>query len=101
MKEAKFQSAQAELQALYSRVFDGSTEGVLRFLTLRPLINPPFSAFPEDDRLEYELIASIRKHEQAQAKVNAESRTAELLARAAGAMSSSHQSGIEALANAS
>jgi len=56
----------------------------------------PFSAFPEDDRLEYELIATIRKHEQAQGKVNAESRAAELLARAGQALSVSHQSGVQA-----
>ena len=97
--EAKYQSAQAELQALYGRIFDGPTQGAPNSGGGTVRINlslSPFSAFPEDDRLEYELIATIRKHEQAQGKVNAESRAAELLARAAQALSASHQSGVQA-----
>jgi len=54
-------------------------------------------AFPEDDRLEYAVIEATRKHEQAQARVNAESRAAELLAKATKAMSLSHQNAREAL----
>jgi len=54
-------------------------------------------AFPEDDRLEYAVIEATRKHEQAQARVNAESRASELLAKATKAMSLSQQNAREAL----
>ncbi|KAF8900432.1 hypothetical protein CPB84DRAFT_1815383 [Gymnopilus junonius] len=64
-KEVQHQSAQAELHALYSRVFDGPSE-----------------AFPEDDRLEYDAVDAQRQHETIQGTLNAESRAAELLARA-------------------
>ena len=54
-------------------------------------------AFPEDDRLEYAVIEATKRHEQAQARINAESRAAELLAKATKAMSFSHQNAREAL----
>ncbi|KAF9054108.1 hypothetical protein BJ165DRAFT_684302 [Panaeolus papilionaceus] len=79
-KETKFESAKLELEALYGRVFDGPSE-----------------AFPEDDRLEYEMHEAQKSHDDAQAKLNAESRAAELLARAARAMDACQQSVQEAL----
>jgi len=79
-KAMRHESAQAELHALYGRVFDGPTQ-----------------SFPEDDRLEYDLIAAIKRHEQAQAKLNAESQAAELLARAVKAMDLCQQNVQEAL----
>lgn len=39
-------------------------------------------AFPEDDRLEYDLHAAEKHHDQLQAALNSESRAAEILARA-------------------
>ncbi|KIM41869.1 hypothetical protein M413DRAFT_27430 [Hebeloma cylindrosporum] len=68
-KETKYESARAELDALYHRVFDGPTE-----------------AFPEDDRLEYELMDAVKRHERIQAALNSESKAAELLARAVKSM---------------
>ncbi|PPQ95779.1 hypothetical protein CVT26_015919 [Gymnopilus dilepis] len=79
-KEIKYQSAQAELQALYSRVFDGPSE-----------------AFPEDDRLEYDVVDAQRQHEKIQRTLNAESRAAELLARASKAMDMCQKNMQEAL----
>ncbi|KAF4611627.1 hypothetical protein D9613_003902 [Agrocybe pediades] len=79
-KQMIYESAQAELQALYARVFDGPSE-----------------AFPEDDRLEYDLNAIIKQHEQAQSTLNSESRAAELLARAAKAMEFCQKNMQEAL----
>ncbi len=54
-------------------------------------------AFPDDDQLEYAVIEATKRHEQAQARINAESRAAELLAKATKAMSLSHQNALEAL----
>ncbi|PPR05094.1 hypothetical protein CVT24_010081 [Panaeolus cyanescens] len=79
-KETKFESAKLELEALYGRVFDGPSE-----------------AFPEDDRLEYEMHEAQKSHDEAQARLNAESRAAELLARAARSMDACQQSVQEAL----
>jgi hypothetical protein len=45
-----------------------------------------YAAFPEDDRLEYELLDAVRRHERIQATLNSESKAAELLARATKAM---------------
>ena len=39
-------------------------------------------AFPEDDRLEYDLNAAEKRHDQTQAALNSDSRAAEILARA-------------------
>jgi len=55
------------------------------------------TAFPEDDRLEYDLNAAVKRHEQVQAKLNSESRAAELLARAVRAMDLCQQNMQEAL----
>lgn len=46
------------------------------------------TAFPEEDKLEYDVHDAHRKHEQAQAAVNTESRAAELLSRSVQAMES-------------
>lgn len=54
-------------------------------------------AFPEEDKLEYEVHEAHRKHEQAQAAVNVESRAAELLSRSAQAMERCLESMKEAL----
>ncbi|KAJ3494460.1 hypothetical protein NLJ89_g10802 [Agrocybe chaxingu] len=70
-KETLYESAKAELQVLYSRIFDGPTQ-----------------EFPEDDRLEYDLDAALKRYSELQARLNAESRAAELLARAARCMES-------------
>lgn len=53
--------------------------------------------FPEDDRLEYDLDAAYRKHEKLLGQVNAESRAAELLARACLVMDSCQKCMQEAL----
>ena len=45
-----------------------------------------YAAFPEDDRLEYQVIDAVRRHERIQATLNSESKAAELLARAVKAM---------------
>ncbi|KAH9477103.1 hypothetical protein JR316_0011019 [Psilocybe cubensis] len=79
-KQMLYESAQAELQALYARVFDGPSE-----------------AFPEDDRLEYDLETVKRQYGEIQANLNAESRAAELLARAAKAMDLCQKNMQEAL----
>ncbi|KAF9484155.1 hypothetical protein BDN70DRAFT_872854 [Pholiota conissans] len=79
-KRTLYESAQAELQALYQRVFDGPTE-----------------SFPEDDKLEYDLDIAFRNHEKILGQVNAESRAAELLARACLVMDSCQKSMQEAL----
>ncbi|KAF8970669.1 hypothetical protein BDZ97DRAFT_1790404 [Flammula alnicola] len=79
-KGTLYESSQVELHALYGRVFDGPSE-----------------AFPEDDRLEYDLNAANKRHEQILESVNAESRAAELLARAVKAMDTCQQSMQEAL----
>ena len=54
-------------------------------------------AFPEDDRLEYAVIEATRRHQQAQARVNAESRAAELLARAVRSIVQSYRNAHDAL----
>ncbi|KDR78264.1 hypothetical protein GALMADRAFT_119275 [Galerina marginata CBS 339.88] len=79
-KGTRYESAQAELKVLYERVFDGPSE-----------------AFPEDDRLEYDVVDAVRKHEQLQEILNSESRAAELLARASKAMDYCQKSMQEAL----
>lgn len=61
------------------------------------ICSPQRTAFPEDDRLEYEMHEAQKSHDDAQAKLNAESRAAELLARAARAMDACQQSVQEAL----
>lgn len=45
-----------------------------------------YAAFPEDDRLEYEVLNAVNQHERIQATLNSESKAAELLARAIKAM---------------
>ncbi|CAA7262011.1 unnamed protein product [Cyclocybe aegerita] len=79
-KETLYESAKAELQVLYSRIFDGPTQD-----------------FPEDDRLEYDLDAALKRYSELQARLNAESRAAELLARAARCMQSCSDNVQEAL----
>ncbi|KAF5329452.1 hypothetical protein D9619_009108 [Psilocybe cf. subviscida] len=64
-KQELYESAQAELNALYNRIFDGPSEG-----------------FPEDDRLEYALMEATKVHDNIQQQLNAESRATELLSRA-------------------
>lgn len=66
-------------------MFDGPTECTLHCFTRihnHKLIRVLAIAFPEDDRLEYELNAAEKRHDQIQATLNAESRAAEILARA-------------------
>ncbi|CAA7262016.1 unnamed protein product [Cyclocybe aegerita] len=70
-KETLYESAKAEPQVLHSRIFDGPTQGI-----------------PEDDRLGYDLDAAFKRCDELQARLNAESRAAELLARAARCMQS-------------
>jgi hypothetical protein len=55
------------------------------------------TAFPDDDRLEYDLNAAVKKHAEVQGKVNAESRSAELLAKATKAMGFAYENAREAL----
>ena len=55
--------------------------------------------FPEDDRLEYELNATIRRYEEVQRSLNAESKAAELLARAKQALEACQRSVQEALSH--
>jgi hypothetical protein len=45
-----------------------------------------YAAFPEDDRLEYEVLDAVRRHDRIQVTLNSESKAAELLARAVKAM---------------
>lgn len=59
----------AELDALYTRIFEGPSE-----------------SFPEEDRLEYAVIETQQKYEKLQSTLNSESRAAEILARAARTM---------------
>ena len=54
-------------------------------------------AFPEDDRLEYDLHAEEKRHDQIQATLNSESRAAENLARAVRFMDACQSSMQEAL----
>ena len=54
-------------------------------------------AFPEDDRLEYDLHAEEKRHDQIQASLNSESRAAESLARAVRFMDACQSSMQEAL----
>jgi hypothetical protein len=54
-------------------------------------------AFPEDDRLEYDLHAEEKRHDQIQATINSESRAAESLARAVRYMDACQSSMQEAL----
>ena len=61
------------------------------------LITIAFIAFPEDDRLEYDLHAEEKRHDQIQAILNSESRAAEILARAVRFMDSCQNSMQEAL----
>ena len=56
-----------------------------------------FLAFPEDDRLEYDLHAEEKRHDQIQATLNSESRAAENLARAVRFMDACQSSMQEAL----
>ena len=56
-----------------------------------------FIAFPEDDRLEYDLHAEERRCDQIQATLNSESRAAENLARAVRFMGACQSSMQEAL----
>ena len=56
-----------------------------------------FIAFPEDDRLEYDLHAEEKRHDQIQATLNSESRAAESLARAVRFMDACQSSMQEAL----
>lgn len=55
------------------------------------------TAFPEDDRLEYDLETVKRQYGEIQGSLNAESRAAELLARAAKAMDLCQKNVQEAL----
>ena len=61
------------------------------------LITIAFIAFPEDDRLEYDLHAEEKRHDQIQASLNSESRAAESLARAVRFMDACQSSMQEAL----
>ena len=61
------------------------------------LITIVFIAFPEDDRLEYDLHAEEKRHDQIQATLNSESRAAESLARAVRFMDACQSSMQEAL----
>lgn len=79
-KGAKKEEVEKELHSLYNRVFEGPSE-----------------SFPEEDKLEYEVHEAHKKHEQAQAAVNVESRAAELLSRATLAMERCLDSMKEAL----
>ena len=54
-------------------------------------------AFPEDDRLEYDLHAEEKRYDQIQATLNSESRAAESLARAVRFMDACQGSMQEAL----
>ena len=56
-----------------------------------------YIAFPEDDRLEYDLHAEEKRHDQIQATLNSESRAAESLARAVRHMDACQGSMQEAL----
>ena len=56
-----------------------------------------FTAFPEDDRLEYELMDAVKRHERIQGTLNSESKAAELLARAVKAMEFAQRCMQEAL----
>ena len=56
-----------------------------------------FIAFPEDDRLEYDLHAEEKRHDQIQATLNSESRAAEILAGAVRFMDVCQSSMQEAL----
>lgn len=58
-----------ELDALYTRIFEGPSE-----------------SFPEEDQLEYAVIEAQQKYEKLQSTLNSESRAAEILARAARTM---------------
>ncbi|KAF9529159.1 hypothetical protein CPB83DRAFT_853334 [Crepidotus variabilis] len=64
-KLVEYESAQAELQTLYNRTFEGPTPD-----------------FPEEDPLEYEFGEANEAHRKAQASVNSESRAGELLTKA-------------------
>ncbi|KAF8816955.1 hypothetical protein BYT27DRAFT_7229196 [Phlegmacium glaucopus] len=79
-KEQQLHSIKTELSALYGRVFDGPTE-----------------SFPEDDRLEYDLHAAEKRHDQIQAGLNSESQAAEILARAVRYMDACQSNMQEAL----
>ncbi|KJA24967.1 hypothetical protein HYPSUDRAFT_65266 [Hypholoma sublateritium FD-334 SS-4] len=79
-KNTIYESAQAELQALYHRVFDGPSE-----------------SFPEDDKLEYDLDEVIKQHQKILEQMNVECRATELLARASREMDNCQKSMQEAL----
>ena len=126
-KEQQLQSVNLELTALYGRVFDGPTECTSKshslpgtcltgkktlgqacvcYFTPRTLfffllITIAFFlfilAFPEDDRLEYDLHAEEKRYDQIQATLNSESRAAESLARAVRFMDACQGSMQEAL----
>ena len=110
-KEQQLQSVNVELTALYGRVFDGPTEctskshsppgrepWVCVFHAANTLlITIAFIAFPEDDRLEYDLHAEEKRYDQIQASLNSESRAAENLARAVRFMDACQSSMQEAL----
>lgn len=114
-KEQQLVSVNAELTALYGRVFDGPTECTSKSHS-PPGRGEPWAsvvcvctsrqhtysrllslAFPEDDRLEYDLHAEEKRHDQIQATLNSESRAAESLARAVRYMDACQSSMQEAL----
>ena len=99
-KEQQLHSAKAELTALYGRVFDGPSECTLNKLNHHSdpcAFYTATVAFPEDDRLEYDLHAAEKRHDQIQAALNSDSRAAEILARAVRYMDVCQSSMQEAL----
>lgn len=85
-KQVQYNSAQAELHALYERIFDGPSQG--EQITAKVLVSSRSTptAFPEDDRLEYDLNDAIKRHNNILGVMNSESRAAEILALAANQM---------------
>lgn len=57
----------------------------------------PFQAFPDEDKIEYEVMEAQRRIERLQSGLNAESQAADLLARAAVTMDRCQASMSEAL----
>lgn len=97
-KNTLYESAQAELQALYHRVFDGPSESnVFYYGQHHSSFKSSAQGFPEDDKLEYDLNEVIKQHEKILEQMNAESRAAELLARASREMDNCQKSMQEAL----
>ncbi|KAJ2914006.1 hypothetical protein MD484_g6405, partial [Candolleomyces efflorescens] len=64
-KSKKYEAFKAELDSLYSRIFDGPSE-----------------SFPEENRLEYDAHAADKQYQQAQTLLNTESQASDLLSRA-------------------